>query len=117
MVNALSHDNLRGKPLRLARNCISSPCIYRNDQDIFHCSEHSGEGMFQQVPHVTHLVQACPARIKSISSRKARTTRTILEVEQICSELLQLLRKQRETLDSATFLGTADWREYEERQA
>jgi hypothetical protein len=37
--------------------------------------------------------------------------------EEICRELLQLLRKQRETLDSATFLGTADWREYDERQA
>jgi hypothetical protein len=40
-----------------------------------------------------------------------------MEVEEICWEFLQLLRKQRETLDSATFLGTADWREYEERQA
>ena len=42
-----------------------------------------------------------------------------MEVEEICCEFLQLLRKQRETLDSATFLGMteADWREYEGRQA
>jgi len=44
-----------------------------------------------------------------------------MEIEEIRKELLQLFRRQMETLDSATFVGvgmtSVDWREYDERQA
>ena len=42
-----------------------------------------------------------------------------MEIEEIRKELLQLFRRQMETLDLATFVGmtSADWREYDERQA
>ena len=42
-----------------------------------------------------------------------------MEIEEIRQELLQLFRRQMETLDSATFVGMTDegWREYDERQA
>jgi len=42
-----------------------------------------------------------------------------MEIEEILKELLQLFRRQMETLDLATFVGMTDvgWREYDERQA
>jgi hypothetical protein len=42
-----------------------------------------------------------------------------MEIEEIRKELLQLFRRQMETLDLATFVGMTDvgWREYDERQA
>ena len=42
-----------------------------------------------------------------------------MEIEEIRQELLQLFRRQMETLDSATFVGMTDegWRENDERQA
>jgi len=42
-----------------------------------------------------------------------------MEIEEIRQELLQLFRRQMETLDLAAFLGMTDagWQEYDERQA
>ena len=41
-----------------------------------------------------------------------------MEIEEIRQELLELFRRQIDTLDSATFVGMTDagWREYDERQ-